>query len=51
MTEQPETVDGRLERLAQATSSLRARPGFQDRVMLAVQSAAAPGWRLSPLPN
>jgi len=44
MTEQPETVDDRLKRLAQATSGLRARPGFQARVMLAVQSAAAPGW-------
>ena len=44
MSEQHETVDERLERLAQSTSGLRARPGFQARVMLAVQSAAAPGW-------
>jgi hypothetical protein len=44
MTEQDETVDDRLERLARATSSLRARPGLSDRVMLAVQSASRPGW-------
>mgnify|MGYP001117860208 CR=1 FL=1 len=44
MTDAHETVDERLERLARATSGLQARPGFADRVMLAVQATAAPGW-------
>jgi hypothetical protein len=44
MTEAHETVDERLERLAQATAGLRAGPGFTDRVMLAAQASAQPGW-------
>ena len=44
MTEQHETVDERLERLAQATSGLRARSDFTDRVMLAATATSAPGW-------
>jgi hypothetical protein len=44
MTEQYETVDERLERLAQATSGLRARSDFADRVMLAVGASSAPSW-------
>jgi hypothetical protein len=44
MIRRHETVDERLERLAQATEGLRARPGFADRVMLAVQGAPQLGW-------
>ena len=44
MTEQRESIDQRLDRLARATRGLGARPGFTDRVMLAAQAASAPGW-------
>jgi len=44
MTDQPETIDQRLERLARATDRLRAPSGFTGRVMLAVQAASSPGW-------
>ena len=44
MTEQPETIDQRLERLARATDQLRAPSGFTNRVMLAVQTSSSPGW-------
>lgn len=44
MTLAHDQVDERLARLAQATASLRARPGFTQRVLLAAQAAAQPGW-------
>jgi hypothetical protein len=44
MTEAHDKVDERLERLAQATAGLRARPGFTDRVLLAARASAPPGW-------
>ena len=44
MTDQYEDVDERLERLARATSGLHARAGMRDRILLAAQATAVPGW-------
>ena len=44
MTETDETIDARLQRLADATSGLHARPGFAERVLVAAQAAAKPMW-------
>lgn len=44
MTPHGQDVDARLEMLAQATASVRARPDLTDRVMLAVDRAVRPSW-------
>jgi hypothetical protein len=44
---QIDPVDARLAELGEATASIRARPGFAERVMLA--TAADNGWQLELL--
>jgi hypothetical protein len=44
MSERDESVEERLQRLADATRALHGSPGLQARVLQAIAAEAAPSW-------
>jgi hypothetical protein len=45
MDKQLSSIEARLARLSRATEDIHPRPGFEERVLLAVQQSAVIDWR------